>query len=193
MGRRKLSPRLRANRANARKSTGPRTPSGKQISSMNALVHGLASETQVVMEDPTSKHFAQKLCYPEMDESGLCLAQEVTEAQLALNAVRAYKMLLHRLAAIGADAPLPITDLLDDPCFKEFFEYMLTGELEFWFGPREKDDWRLFARTKRLMFRLAKTSKKPQLQLAKIARYEQAAMKKRQVAIIKWDAYKASK
>jgi hypothetical protein len=36
---------LAANRANARKSTGPRTPQGKARSSMNRLLHGLRSRT----------------------------------------------------------------------------------------------------------------------------------------------------
>ena len=37
-----------ANRLNAAKSTGPRTKSGKALSSRNALKHGLSAE-QVVM------------------------------------------------------------------------------------------------------------------------------------------------
>lgn len=37
--------RLRANRANAQKSTGPRTQAGKQRSSRNALIHGLTAQT----------------------------------------------------------------------------------------------------------------------------------------------------
>jgi hypothetical protein len=42
-----ISPkRLAANRANAKKSTGPRTPQGKSRSSQNALKHGLYSTTQ---------------------------------------------------------------------------------------------------------------------------------------------------
>ena len=36
-------PGTRANRANARHSTGPRTESGKQRSSLNALRHGLSA------------------------------------------------------------------------------------------------------------------------------------------------------
>lgn len=44
---------LQANRNNAQNSTGPKTPSGKQTSSRNALRHGLAAQHFVVDgEDP---------------------------------------------------------------------------------------------------------------------------------------------
>lgn len=45
--------KLRANRANARKSTGPRTARGKVYSRRNALLHGLTSRT--VLFDPQGK------------------------------------------------------------------------------------------------------------------------------------------
>lgn len=45
--------RLAANRANSTKSTGPRTPEGKQRSSLNAVAHGLTAQTAVLPgEDP---------------------------------------------------------------------------------------------------------------------------------------------
>ncbi len=48
-----LSPRkLAANRANARKCTGPRTAAGKARSSMNALKHGLLARSVVIPNDP---------------------------------------------------------------------------------------------------------------------------------------------
>ena len=42
---------LAANRANAKKSTGPRTPEGKRRSSMNGLVHGLRARKTVLPDD----------------------------------------------------------------------------------------------------------------------------------------------
>lgn len=45
---------LEANRQNAQKCTGPRTPEGKASSSRNALVHGLRAERHLLDgEDPT--------------------------------------------------------------------------------------------------------------------------------------------
>jgi hypothetical protein len=39
---------IEANRLNARKSTGPRTPTGKSVSRMNALKTGIDAESQVI-------------------------------------------------------------------------------------------------------------------------------------------------
>ena len=45
--------KLEANRRNALKSTGPRTPEGKERSKMNAVTHGCRAETLIVHdEDP---------------------------------------------------------------------------------------------------------------------------------------------
>jgi hypothetical protein len=54
-----VSPRkLAANRANAKKSTGPRTVLGKRRSSMNSLTHGLFSE-RIVLPDEDPARFAR--------------------------------------------------------------------------------------------------------------------------------------
>jgi len=50
--------RILANRANAQKSTGPRTPEGKAVVSQNAVTHGfLARETVISGEDPGQFEF----------------------------------------------------------------------------------------------------------------------------------------
>jgi len=59
-----LSQRAATNRANAKLSTGPRTESGKQRSSLNALRHGLTARTSVLpTEDPETyqRHIQQFL------------------------------------------------------------------------------------------------------------------------------------
>jgi hypothetical protein len=48
--------RIAANRRNAKKSTGPKTPAGKAKSAQNATTHGLTAQRQVVLpdEDPAA-------------------------------------------------------------------------------------------------------------------------------------------
>ena len=46
---------IRANRANALRSSGPRSEAGRQIARFNALKHGLASKELVIPgEDPAA-------------------------------------------------------------------------------------------------------------------------------------------
>jgi hypothetical protein len=47
---------VQANRANALKYTGPKTPEGKRISSKNAILYGLASGT-VVLKGESMRRF----------------------------------------------------------------------------------------------------------------------------------------
>src|SRR5579871_5687488 len=46
---------IRANRANAQHSTGPKTEAGKSISSRNALKHGLSAKRLRLDEDQTAE------------------------------------------------------------------------------------------------------------------------------------------
>ena len=51
---REISPaRLAANRANSKRSCGPKTPRGKAVSKFNGLVHGMRAESEIIPgEDP---------------------------------------------------------------------------------------------------------------------------------------------
>src|SRR4051794_36688757 len=51
---REISPaRLAANRANSKRSCGPKTPGGKAVSKFNGLVHGMRAESEIIPgEDP---------------------------------------------------------------------------------------------------------------------------------------------
>lgn len=53
--------KLAANRANAQKSTGPKTPRGKTTSSWNALKHGLLSRRLVNFSDQSQHSFLELL------------------------------------------------------------------------------------------------------------------------------------
>src|SRR5260370_25219999 len=69
--------RAAINRANAQKSTGPRTEAGKQRSKLNALRHGLTGQTIVL---PTEDHSAyQRHSHSFLDE---CQAKGAIETQL---------------------------------------------------------------------------------------------------------------
>src|SRR5918999_819432 len=48
--------RIEANRANARRSTGPRTARGKRASSRNALAHGLTSRAALLPGDDPEEY-----------------------------------------------------------------------------------------------------------------------------------------
>jgi len=60
-----------ANRANARKSTGPRTPAGKAVVAQNAVKHGLCGrETVIQGEDPGEFEFYRERMLAELDPVG---------------------------------------------------------------------------------------------------------------------------
>lgn len=91
----KLSARVRANRANARRSTGPKTSAGKTAASRNALRHGLAIP---VMTEPSLanevERLAQIIAGAGVSEFRLERARLVAEAQVDLLRVRRARSLL---------------------------------------------------------------------------------------------------
>jgi hypothetical protein len=93
--------RLAANRQNARKSTGLRTPEGKVRSSHNALKHGLAAAAR----DPSTLEkitvLAAALAEGSTDQDVQAFAQGVAEAELDLQRVREARVLEHEAAGLG--------------------------------------------------------------------------------------------
>jgi hypothetical protein len=81
--------RQRANRANARSSTGPKTARGKARSAQNAFRHGL---NVPVLSDPSLapgvEAIARRICAPDGDGEPLEWARRIAEAQVDLNRVR---------------------------------------------------------------------------------------------------------
>jgi hypothetical protein len=85
----------RANRANAKLSTGPRTAVGKSQSAQNAFRHGLNIP---VLYDaalaPGIEAMARRIVGEGADPPRLDLARQIAEAQVELQRVRAHKLRL---------------------------------------------------------------------------------------------------
>jgi hypothetical protein len=96
----------RANRANAKSSTGPKTASGKARSAQNALRHGLNVSTwSVPALAPLAEATARRIAGLDADAEALERARRIAEAQVDINRVR------------GARRRL-ITGLLTDPKYQ---------------------------------------------------------------------------
>jgi hypothetical protein len=80
---------IAANRANAQKSTGPKTSAGKLKSSRNAYRHGLSGPLRL---DPATldkaRVIARALAGEESDQKRSSSAMEFAQAQLELQRVR---------------------------------------------------------------------------------------------------------
>jgi hypothetical protein len=97
--------RQRANRANAKSSTGPKTAAGKARAAQNAFRHGL---NVPVRSDPLLRPeieaMARRISSPHADAETMEGARRIAEAQFDLNRVRNSRRLL-------------ITQYLDNPGF----------------------------------------------------------------------------
>ena len=91
-----------ANRANARKSTGPKTAAGKLKSSRNALCHGLSLPLPVDMEaSAKADAIVRALTRDQASDEQLTAATEVAQAQLELQRIRAVRAELAARVASG--------------------------------------------------------------------------------------------
>jgi hypothetical protein len=85
------NPRARANRANALLSTGPRTDSGKQRSSLNALRHGLTAASAVLPSEDQAAYDAHRRGffdeYQPATPTETQLTQELADTSWRLNRI----------------------------------------------------------------------------------------------------------
>ena len=90
-----LSARVRANRRNARRSTGPRTSEGKSRVAKNAVQHGLAipATTDPALAD-VSERLADIIAGHDVDPARLERARRVAEAEIDLLRVRRVRVAL---------------------------------------------------------------------------------------------------
>ena len=110
--------RALASRANARKSTGPRTPAGKSRARRNARRHGL---TLPVLADPAlapevdalARRIETSVAGAHLDARRHELACRIAEAVIDLKRVRTAKLpLVAELVADPARAGAPLVQLL---------------------------------------------------------------------------------
>jgi hypothetical protein len=88
---------IQANRRNSQKSTGPRTPAGKAVSSMNALKSGIDAESQVIRGEEAQSLDALKDSYYDS------LRPTRPEEAVFVDAIIAADWLLRRLRKAEAE------------------------------------------------------------------------------------------
>ena len=94
---------VNANRRNARKSTGPRTPGGRKRARMNALKHGMAAEEVVIPgEDPAELRASHRSFTAAWQPVGAIEAKLVWEITIADWRLRRARRLEPRLVEIGS-------------------------------------------------------------------------------------------
>src|SRR5579871_4553789 len=87
--------RVRNNRANAARSTGPRTKAGKAATRLNALRHGLAAASYYESSaDQEIEALAQAIVGAERGSELLALARRIANAELGLRRVRSAQLVL---------------------------------------------------------------------------------------------------
>jgi hypothetical protein len=77
------SRKLQANRENSKKSTGPKTPAGKAISSWNSVQHGLLSKKLATTASQDKEAFARLLASLQQDLEPVGTLEEVLIEKIA--------------------------------------------------------------------------------------------------------------
>ena len=90
--------KLLANRANAQKSTGPKSQTGKHASSKNAHKHGLAGNASSAGNSPSPLD-------AELVNDARSLGYSQEDAQTLVNALRTYRSVIAAKHAAYADKP----------------------------------------------------------------------------------------
>ena len=97
---------ISANRANAKRSTGPKTAVGRSKSSRNAFRHGLSCRLPIDMATSAKVDaMAHALVGAGADEEKLMAASELAEAQMELLRIRAVRA--EMLAAVDMASGVP--------------------------------------------------------------------------------------
>lgn len=104
---------LRANRENARRSTGPRTQEGKDRAKFNALKHGLTAECVVLPREDMGEYYELRAAllaqYDPQNTSEMFLVDQVAQNWWRMNRSRRYETGL--LAKLETDEAPSYQDL----------------------------------------------------------------------------------
>jgi len=123
---------IAANRLNAQKSTGPRTPRGKAALARNALKHGLTAKTVVLFDESRTAferfHQAQVLDFEPRTDGECALVEQI--ATLGWRLRRASRA---EASLVNAEAKRRRERLAADP------EAPLRADISMMFGWLEKD------------------------------------------------------
>ena len=91
---------IRANQANAARSTGPKTPDGKERSRANAYKHGLTASVVMPEEDAAEVERLNRAFLDELKPPGQ--AGAILARRMATLAVRMDRCAVHETAALSA-------------------------------------------------------------------------------------------
>jgi hypothetical protein len=83
---------IAANRANAKRSTGPKTEDGRRASSRNALRHGMCRDLPVDESNPTKvDNLVRALTPQEAPGDQIAAARQIALIQLELSRIRSFR------------------------------------------------------------------------------------------------------
>jgi len=117
------------------KSTGPRTPEGKAISSQNALKHGLSARDVVLKDDEEREEFAKLLA-----DLAAELHPDGALETLLFNRILRASWDIRRVERMEVDQASYGIDLLDDTCHlchERLSRYKMRAERSFYKAHRE--------------------------------------------------------
>jgi hypothetical protein len=185
----------RANRVNARSSTGPKSAAGKARAGQNAFRHGLNVPVRSdPLLAPEIEAMARKIIGPYGDAETMEGARRIAEAQFDLNRVRNRRRLL-------------ITQFLINPYFvpRHIRRLQLWGlhlALDARFRALPKEVYKIEVHKLKELFspmpsgsedKLATILRERTSELAALDRYERRALSRRKAAIHSFDASRLSR